>query len=379
MDLEAVIAARVKQGKVTVPPSPVVALRLLQLLEDDRSPLTALVSALEQDQALAAVVLRVANSARYRRGGEVVSLGQAVMLLGRKTLREVAVAKELHERTLGRGPLVALRRRAWRESLTCAQVAAKLAPWFDVKPEEAYVAGLLHDIGRVPAIGIIERLLVEHPDADTRTEDGWWALVEQHHVALGVLLARAWALPALVASAIESHHQPHDQGPLIEALRVADQVVRLLDGDAFVPADHLGTIAALSTAQCEALAAFLPLLPATLDAFREPVMDQPASAIDYELQLMDDLVAGREVTLTTDGLVHEVPLVAASERHLVVRATLAPGHLVRVAAGDARFHARVVGATSDGCELRPWAMDAEQARAWAEFLHAAQPPARSSA
>ena len=134
-------------------------------------------------------------------------------------------------------------------------------------------------IPAVPAIGIIEKLLTEHPDADTRTEDGWWAAVEEHHVALGALLSHAWKLPALVSTAIERHHG-EDATPLLEVLRVADQVVRLMDGEPFVPAERLGAIAALSTDQCRDLAAFLPMLPATLDAFREPLADQPASAID---------------------------------------------------------------------------------------------------
>ncbi|MFZ5443882.1 MAG: HDOD domain-containing protein [Myxococcota bacterium] len=370
MELEAVVAARVKQGKVSVPPSPVVALRLLQLLDDEKSPLAALVSVLEQDQALAAIVLRLANSARYRRAADVVSLSQAVMMLGRGVLREIAVARELHERSLARGPLVALRRRAWREALSGAQVAAKLAPWFGVKPDEAWVAGLLHDIGRVPAIGILERLLVEHPDADTRSEEGWWALVEEHHLTLGTLLAQKWQLPALVASVIESHHRPHEQGPLVECLRAADQVVRLMDGEAFVPAADLGAIATLSTEQCEELARFLPLLPAALDAFREPQGAETASAVDYELQLVEEHVSGHEVSLTCDGLVSDCALLSATDARLLVRATLPEGHLVRVAAGDARFHARVIGVSGGMSELRPWAMDAEQSRAWGDFLRA---------
>ena len=375
MDLEAVMIARVKKGTIRVPPSPVVALRLMQLLADESTPLEALKSALEQDQALAAIVLRLANSAAYRRAAEVVSLQQVVLVLGRKTLREVSVAKELHETTLGGGALVALRRRAWRESLACAQVASWVAPMFEVKPDEAFVAGLLHDIGRVPGIGILEQLLTEHPEADTRNEDGWWQLVEAHHVALGTLLGRSWGLPSLLALAIEQHHDPQVSSPLLEVLRVADQVVTLMDGEPFLAADHLGAIAALSSAQCEALARQLPLIPATLDAFREPELTERAGVIDYELQLPDALDPDHQVTLTCDGLVSEADLHSASAALFVVQVALRPGRLVKVHAGDARFHARVTASADGLSELKPWALDEAQAREWARFVaHATAAP-----
>lgn len=368
MDIEAVVADRIRGRELRVPPSPVVALRLLQVLDDPESAMASVVGALEKDQGLAALVLRLSNSVKYRRSGEVTTLAQAVARVGRSVLREVAVARELHDRTLGRGPLVALRRRAWRDALTSAQVAGHIAPWFGVKREEAWIAGLLHDIGRVPAIGLLEDVLTEHPDADTRTEEGWWALVESHHVALGMRLADAWKLPAMVASAIESHHRDYEQGPLLEVLRAADQVVRMLEGRGFVPADHLGAIATLSTEQCESLAEFLPTLPAVLDAFREPALDQPASAISYELQLVEDSVSGREVTVTSDGLKYEARVLAATEETLLLRAFLPVGQIVSLSSGPMHFSARVSAIQGDAVEVRSWALDVAQAHAWADFV-----------
>jgi putative nucleotidyltransferase with HDIG domain len=370
MDLDAALAARVKKGTIRVPPSPVVALRMMQLLGDEKTPLKTLVATLAQDQSLAAIVLRLANSAHYRRGAEVVALPQAVMVLGRTALREVSVAKELHERTIGSGLLVALRRRAWRESLACAQVATWVAPWFSVAPDEAFVAGLLHDIGRVPAIGILEQLLTEYPDADTRSEDGWWDAVEQHHVVLGALLARSWGLPVAVASVITGHHDVAQTEPMFEVLRIADQVVQLMDGEPYVAAEKLGVIAALSTSQCEELAAQLPLIPQTLDAFRETSVDEKAGVIDYELHLPDALDHAPQVGLICEGLVIEADLRSATTDALIVEAEFRIGKLVKVRAGDARFHARVSSSGLGCVELRPWALDDAQRAEWQRFVDA---------
>ncbi|MDP1823770.1 MAG: HDOD domain-containing protein [Archangium sp.] len=368
MDLDAAMAERVKKGKVSVPPSPVVALRLVQLLADEHSGAGALVQALEQDQALAAIVLRLANSAAYLRSGQVVSLKAAVVTLGHQALRELSVAKELHERTLVTGPLVALRRRAWRESLSSARIASWVAPFFGCPAEDAFVAGLLHDIGRVPAIGVLEQLLREHPAADTRSEEGWWAMVEVHHLAFGALLARSWGLPTLIAGAIAQHHDLAVSSPLLETLRVADEVVRLLDGEPALAAHHLGEIAALSTEQGEALAEQLPLLPGTFDAFREPALREPANVIDYELKLPDALDPELQVTLTCEGLVAEADVLSVSLALFGVRRALRVGQLVKVRAGEARFHARVTASDGEASELAPWALDSRQAEEWRRFI-----------
>jgi putative nucleotidyltransferase with HDIG domain len=368
------MSARVKKGTIRVPPAPVAALHLVQVLGDPSSSPAALVHALEEDQSLAALVLRLANSAAHRRSTDVVSLKAAVVALGRTTLRELSVAKELHERTLGSGALVALRRRAWRESLTCARVASWVAPMFRASPDDAFVAGLLHDIGRVPAIGLLEQVLAEHPEADTRTEDGWWALVEQHHVPLGALLARSWGLPALLAEAISRHHALEHTSPLLETLRVADEVVRLLDGEPFLTPRQLGSIAALTTEQCDELAAQLPLLPSTFDAFREPEQTGPACVIDYELKLPDALDPDLQVTLTCEGLVKEADVLSVSEPLFGVRCTLRPGQVVKVHAGEARFHARVTASDGEAAELAPWALDAAQLAEWRRFVAKASHP-----
>jgi putative nucleotidyltransferase with HDIG domain len=368
MDLEAVVSQRVKTASLRVPPSPVVALRLSQLLKDERSTVAGLASVVKQDQSLAAVVLRLANSAAYRRTSEVIALASAVVVLGRKALVDVAYSHAVHEQTVRSGSLLPLRRRAWRESLVAAQVSFWVAELFDVDADAAYVGGLLHDIGRVPMIGLLEELLIEHPEADTRTEDGWWSLLEAFHVEAGVALASSWGLPGPVLELIRAHHGEGEGSKLLEVVRIADDVVRLLDGESCVPPERLGTIAALSSGQCLALALSLPLLPGYLDAFREPAVSELAEVIDYELRLSEALDVGLHVTLHVGGLVFDAPVYGLDPVMLSVRRELRPGQLVRVRAGAASFHARVAGCRSGITELTPWALDEAQQQAWLDFI-----------
>jgi hypothetical protein len=250
-------------------------------------------------------------------------------------------------------------------------VAAQVAEWLaEAGPAEAgdaFVAGLLHDLGKVPVISAAEDLLRAHPGADTRTEEGWWALVEGCHLEAGRRLAQAWGLPPSLQDVISRHHDEEAPGALFEVVRLADEVVLLLDGAPGVPAERLKALPRLSDAQAELLARKLPLLPAYLDAFRESGGAEVPSVVDYELRV-EDGIPGGTVTLHVDGLPREASVLHADARRLVVQAELRPGQLVRVKAGEATFSAQVRGCAEGESELTPWALDAAQQAAWADFV-----------
>jgi HD-like signal output (HDOD) protein len=370
MDLEAVLLHRLSSATLKLPPAPVVALKLAKLLRDDDSTLEQLATVVTQDQVLTAVVLRLANSAAYARSAAVVQVGTAITVLGRRTLQDLAWAHGLHQQSMASGALVPLRRRAWREGLISAQISQWVAEVMGADPGDAFVAGLLHDLGRVPVIGVLEDVLAKHPSADTRSEEGWWSLIEGAHVQAGQLLAGRWSLPAVITEAITSHHDLAVSSPLLEVVRVADEVVRLLDGAPRLEAERLGTIAELSTAQGEALAAKLPQLPTFLDAFREPKADEVGSVVDYELRLPDELDPVARVTLHVEGLVVDADVLELDERHLVVARALRPSQVVRLVVAGASLHARVTAVDGECSSLAPWALDAKQQAQWVAFVEA---------
>lgn len=370
MDLEAVLLHRLSSATLKLPPAPVVALKLAKLLRDDDSTLEQLATVVKQDQVLTAVVLRLANSAAYARAAAVVQVGHAITVLGRRTLQDLAWAHGLHQQALSAGSLVPLRRRAWREGLISAQIAQWVAEVTGADAGDAFVAGLLHDIGKVPVIGLLEDVLTEHPDADTRTEEGWWALIESVHVQAGRVLAGRWSLPAVITDAITSHHDVTVSAPLLDVVRVVDEVVQLLDGAPMLEAERLGAIAALSTAQGEALAAKLPQLPTFLDAFREPKADEVGGVIDYELRLPEQVDALAQVTIHAEGLVVEADVVELGERHLVVTRPLRASQVVRLVIAGVSLHARVTAVDEGYSSLAPWALDAKQQAGWKAFVEA---------
>src|SRR5690242_1996961 len=124
---------------------PAVAQRLLALLRDDRTTVDHIAKLLETDQALAAAVLRYANSGQAMPNRRIGSLREAVARIGQRSVSEVIVracAGPLLDR--GLPPYALPRRVAWRHAATASAASRSLARLVKVgASEEASVAGLL--------------------------------------------------------------------------------------------------------------------------------------------------------------------------------------------------------------------------------------------
>jgi HD-like signal output (HDOD) protein len=161
-------------------------------------------------------VLKIANSAYYQRGRTIASIEQALMVLGTDAVRGIAASAGL-DRVASRSPHAGA---YLRHSIATASVAADLAGAAVAdRRAEAFLAGLLHDLGLL----IAWRLA---PAADTPAR----ADVELH-VHCGRLALDAWQLPPRLVAAVASHHRaPSDGAPddvVAAAVRIAEAAVTL--------------------------------------------------------------------------------------------------------------------------------------------------------
>lgn len=268
MDFEQAVVELVRQGKVRIPPMPEAAMRLAAELARSTWTVDDLVAVLKTDQVLAAGLLRLANASAYARGEPVTELSVAVVRIGAQDLHRLALTSGLQQLAVTNGPLVSLRRRAWRGALASAMVCERLAALANDKAEESYVAGLLHDIGRLLAITCLETVLLAHPEEQPRDEAEWWALVENLHVELGLVLVTHWRLPALFEQVISGHHRAEAElTPLLRRVHAADIIVELLERKSHLTLVDLEHHTRLPHAECEALAALLPMIPEFTRAF----------------------------------------------------------------------------------------------------------------
>jgi putative nucleotidyltransferase with HDIG domain len=301
-DLDRAIEGLAERDALTLPPYPGIAMRISELVRDGDYALDTLARLVRSDPSLAADLLRVANSAYYGLG-QVVSIEQAVVRVGEAHLEHLALAAALGAHALARGPLASLRRLAWHDALASAVLSRELAKQRVVDPEEAFTCGLLHDIGRIVAIGAIERIAA---GSRARPADFWEAVVDRHHVRLGSILAERWGLPRLVADAIQHHHGECPPGTasarLVAAVKIVDAAVRLLGERAGVTANDLATLAGLTETETSALVRVLRILPAfvasldrRVDADGPPLLEGEATAhCRRSGQGVRMLIAGKE-------------------------------------------------------------------------------------
>jgi putative nucleotidyltransferase with HDIG domain len=206
--LESLLSERIETGTVEVPLLPKVASEVLTMVYDPNAEAAKLAALIHQDQALAAHVIRVANSPAYMPRNPVVSLQHAVAMLGMNLLSEIAFTTSLRNAALKVEGFEEEIKGLWQHSLASGAYAKEIARMRRFNVESAYLCGLLHAIGKPVVLQTAAALAKEHTLAiETGQLD---RLLAGYHTRVGSLIARQWALPQQVAEAI-SFYEYYDQ------------------------------------------------------------------------------------------------------------------------------------------------------------------------
>jgi putative nucleotidyltransferase with HDIG domain len=283
--LDEAIVDLVSRDAVKVPPYPAVAMRVQDLVRRQDFGLDDLARLVQSDQALAADALRVANSAFYSRGTAVTTLTQAIARIGAQEVARLAVASGLGAHARAPGPLAALKRRVWLESLAAAGLCQELAKRRSLPVEEAFVCGLLHDFGKVITIACIEEIVARRGGRpEPWPLECWLEVVDRYHVELGLVLAARWELPPIVSDVISLHHAAVARlcaaadPRLVELVMAADEVVRLLEDRTWVSPDDLAHIPLLSVQERDLVARVLDRLPGFIASFEGAATALPSAS-----------------------------------------------------------------------------------------------------
>jgi HD-like signal output (HDOD) protein len=261
-DLDAALKDLIRRNTVTIPPYPAVAMRLQQLVATSSYGTHDLAKVAVTDGVVTGFVLRAANAAAVRGGTKIVSVSEAVGRLGAAEVVRIALAVSMGAEAGRRGPLATLRRRIWQEALAGALVAFHIASIRGLPAQEAFVGGLLHDVGRTVAVTCLETLLSNYADRRTLPESEWMGIVEMWHQDLGLLTAKKWGLPDVIQAIVAHHHTP-ERAPaqyrqLVDTVRAADAVVHLLVSRPVVSAERLGQLGCLSSQEAARLVLLIP-------------------------------------------------------------------------------------------------------------------------
>nr|HEX4316715.1 HDOD domain-containing protein [Kofleriaceae bacterium] len=276
------VLAKLASGQVRVPPYPAVVSKLQTLVSEERTGTHHLCAVIGADAALTALVLARANSAALKMA-PTSSLELAIFRVGGAELVQLAYAAQLGAATGGLGPLSALRRLGWRDALVSAGICEALAVRRHLPPDQAFIAGLLHDFGTIVAIACLEDLAAMG-SVLPRDEAAWSAIVHRVHVVAGVHVARAWKLAPELTQVIAEHHEPtaaSSPNPMVRLIAVVDRVAAALARVPVGGASSLAGVAGLEPGDAEAVIAVMPrvmeqiagfegALPAVAKAIAEP-------------------------------------------------------------------------------------------------------------
>ena len=210
-----------------VPRVPAVIPQLLRSLRDADSGAAELARQVAQDPLLVAEVIREVNSPYYQPTSPIRNLEGAVLLLGQNGLRmllaRVAFRPIISQQASPLARLLAP--PLWRQSELCAQAAGLLAPRHGADPFEAYLAGLMHNVGLVVAFRAVEQLV---PAGGLSDDDAFGARLVQAARRISTAIADQWQLPAAIGRAIAFVADPDPSPPpLALALVDADQLAKL--------------------------------------------------------------------------------------------------------------------------------------------------------
>lgn len=196
-----------------LPTLPHILLKLIKACNDDKISLSEIASIIEKDPSLSGKVLRLVNSAYYGLPKKIQTMKQAVTFLGTSTTKNTAISAAVFQtfrRTVKHDGLNL--KLFWWHSLKCAVSARLLARELKyASPEEAFLAGLLHDIGRLVLwVNVTEqyadilRKYVDRSDLLLAGEVG----LGLNHCEVGAWLLQRWEFNSFISDAVLYHHEP---------------------------------------------------------------------------------------------------------------------------------------------------------------------------
>jgi putative nucleotidyltransferase with HDIG domain len=269
----------------SVPMLPAMVGRLLTMMDDPHTNAYQIARVVANDQSLVSSILRIINSAYYGFMWRIKSVNQAIVLLGFRSIRNLVLAATVMSTYGGNAQADGFDRTLhWKHSIATAFATDMLAKqWAPSLKEDAFLAGLVHDIGRVimdqhfpKEFGLAYRLVHEGNVPLGQAESTVFKL---SHAEIGRHVARKWSFPGDIVAAIGDHHGPDDDAPwphLAALVHVADMIVH---------GAGLGLGAAVPTISPEAL----EVLNKQSDALEE--MQERFADAHEKMDIFDGLIA----------------------------------------------------------------------------------------
>jgi|APLak6261678615_1056124.scaffolds.fasta_scaffold00970_4 HD-like signal output (HDOD) protein len=211
---------------VVLPRPPAVALEVLALSRKPTARIEDIASLLEREPLLAGRVLKLANSALYGAGVPCVTLKQALIRMGLAIVRDVVMEAAMQMTVIHADGVNHTLESIRRHSTAVAWISRFVARNTPLEAENAFLLGLLHDVGLSIATVAVAQYLREQKRPVALTP-AHWLLIESVHEQFSGRVLQSWGLPPALTLVATNHHSlkvggmPH---PQIAVLLVAEQI-----------------------------------------------------------------------------------------------------------------------------------------------------------
>lgn len=216
---------------------PEITTQILELVEDPTSTAQDLHAVISNDPALCSRILKVVNSSFYGLPGQIGSINRAIVLLGLNAVKNIAISASMAK--LFKGGQICPAFSAmdlWKHSVATGAAAKLVADAAGIGvPDEAFLAGLMHDIGIIVEIQYDRQKLIEvvervNPQPDGSPANDMCAIEREifgaDHQAFGKALSERWKFPKALAMGCGFHHRPMEAP---DASRVMPCILNIAD------------------------------------------------------------------------------------------------------------------------------------------------------
>ncbi len=236
------LSKRLEAAVENMPAFPKSVQKILELTRNINCAPKDIVAIIEKDPVVTMKILKVLNSAFYALPSKVTSVNRAVVYLGLNTVKNLALSFASVGVLPNSNAAGFDMDRYLRHSLITAGIARQLAAKHasdQVDPMDCYIAGLLHDFGKVVfsqfmAAEFKAALAASHLSG-RRLHDTESEFIGANHAVVGSMLAQRWQFPDNLVDCILQHHdEPVSDGCMSECLYLADTISKLTEKDAAV-------------------------------------------------------------------------------------------------------------------------------------------------
>jgi HD-like signal output (HDOD) protein len=222
------------------PPLPSVALELMSLTNRDDSTIDRIVRLLEQDEMLAGGLMRLIGSPLYAGRSPIRTLKEAVVRLGVRTVRDLVFETALSQGVFTLAEYSETIEQIRRHSTVTAYVARIVCKHAKIDEENAFLCGLLHDIGFAGLLFAVSNIEAE----DSPPLIQLWPDIDALHEQASRLVTQLWQLPLDMQEVVGHHHHLHtgETSRIAAAINIADQLSERFGASVVGPVDADGNL-----------------------------------------------------------------------------------------------------------------------------------------